>query len=171
MRITNRIMQNNAMYNINQNKIKEDKYNTQMATNKKINRASEDPIVAIRALRLRSNVSELTQYYEKNSKDAESWLKVTEDALSTVTELLTGAIAQANKGANKELTTTDLSAIITEMSELADEYYATGNVDYGGRYVFTGYRTDTPLTFTDKLMVFPTSAFPLIMRTVVTSSA
>ncbi len=150
MRITNRIMQNNAMYNINQNKIKEDKYNTQMATNKKINRASEDPIVAIRALRLRSNVSELTQYYEKNSKDAESWLKVTEDALSTVTELLTGAIAQANKGANKELTTTDLSAIITEMSELADEYYATGNVDYGGRYVFTGYRTDTSLTFTDK---------------------
>ena len=150
MRITNRIMQNNAMYNINQNKIKEDKYNTQMATNKKINRASEDPIVAIRALRLRSNVSELTQYYEKNSKDAESWLKVTEDALSTVTELLTSAIAQANKGANKELTTTDLSAIITEMSELADEYYATGNVDYGGRYVFTGYRTDTSLTFTDK---------------------
>ncbi|MBR5115673.1 MAG: hypothetical protein IK096_01280, partial [Lachnospiraceae bacterium] len=150
MRITNKIMQNNQMYNINQNKIKEDKYATQMSTNKKINRPSEDPIVAIRALRLRSNVSELTQYYEKNSKDAESWLKVTEDALSTVTDLLTSSIAQANKGSNKELTTTDLSAIIAEMNELSAEYYSTGNVDYGGRYVFTGYRTDTPLTFTDK---------------------
>ncbi len=150
MRITNKIMQNNQMYNINQNKIKEDKYATQMSTNKKINRPSEDPIVAIRALRLRSNVSELTQYYEKNSKDAESWLMVTEDALSTVTELLTSSIAQANKGSNKELTTTDLSAIIAEMNELSAEYYSTGNVDYGGRYVFTGYRTDTPLTFTDK---------------------
>ncbi|MBR4530160.1 MAG: hypothetical protein IKO80_07775 [Lachnospiraceae bacterium] len=150
MRITNKIMQNNQMYNINQNKIKEDKYATQMATNKKINRGSEDPVVAIRALRLRSNVSELTQYYEKNSKDAESWLKVTEDALSTVTELLTSSIAQANKGANKDLTTTDLAAIISEMTELSNEYYSTGNVDYGGRYVFTGYRTDTPLTFTDK---------------------
>ncbi|MCR5674558.1 MAG: hypothetical protein K6G16_02500 [Lachnospiraceae bacterium] len=150
MRITNKIMQNNQMYNINQNKIKEDKYATQMATNKKINRASEDPVVAIRALRLRSNVSELTQYYEKNSKDAESWLKVTEDALSTVTDVLTSSIALANKGANKDLTTTDLSAIIAEMTELSNEYYATGNVDYGGRYVFTGYRTDTPLTFTDR---------------------
>ncbi len=150
MRITNKIMQNNQMYNINQNKIKEDKYATQMSTNKKINRPSEDPIVAIRALRLRSNVSELTQYYEKNSKDAESWLKVTEDALSTVTDLLTSSIAQANKGSNKELTTTDLSAIIAEMNELSAEYYSTGNVDYGGRYVFTGYRTDTPLTFTEK---------------------
>lgn len=150
MRITNKIMQNNQMYNINQNKIKEDRYATQMATNKKINRASEDPVVAIRALRLRSSVSELTQYYEKNSKDAESWLKVTEDALSTVTDLLTSAIAQSNKGSNKDLTTTDLAAIISEMTELSAEYYSTGNVDYGGRYVFTGYRTDTPLTFTDK---------------------
>ena len=26
-------------------------------------------------------------------------------------------------------------------------FYATGNSDYAGRYVFTGYRTDTPLTF------------------------
>ncbi|MCR5178336.1 MAG: hypothetical protein K6C95_05065, partial [Lachnospiraceae bacterium] len=150
MRITNKIMQNNQMYNINQNKIKEDKYATQMSTNKKINRASEDPVVAIRALRLRSNVTELTQYYEKNSKDAESWLKVTEDALTNVTDLLTGAIAQANKGANKLLTSTDLDAIITEMTQLTEEYYSTGNVDYGGRYVFTGYRTDTSLTFTEK---------------------
>ena len=150
MRITNKIMQNNQMYNINQNKIKEDKYARQMSTKKKINRASEDPVVAIRALRLRSNVTELTQYYEKNSKDAESWLKVTEDALTNVTDLLTSAIGQANKGANKLLTSTDLSAIITEMTQLTEEYYSTGNVDYGGRYVFTGYRTDTPLTFMEK---------------------
>ena len=33
-------------------------------------------VVAIRALRLRSNVTEVTQYYSRNIPDAESWLNV-----------------------------------------------------------------------------------------------
>ena len=74
MRMTNKIMQNNSLYNINNNKILQDKLSTQMSTQKKITRPSDDPVVAIRALRLRSSVSELSQFYEKNSPDAESWL-------------------------------------------------------------------------------------------------
>ncbi len=147
MRITNKIMQNNSLYNINNNKVTEDQLNTMMSTGKKITRPSDDPVIAIRALRLRSNVTQLSQYYEKNAKDAESWLQVTADALSTVTDVLTDAVKQATKGANKDLTLDDLSIIITQMDALAKEYYSTGNVDYAGRYVFTGYRTDTALTF------------------------
>ncbi len=147
MRITNKIMQNNSLYNINNNKVNEDQLNTMMSTGKKITRPSDDPVIAIRALRLRSNVTQLSQYYEKNAKDAESWLDVTADALSTVTDVLTDCVKQATKGANKDLTIDDLSTIITQMDALAKEYYSTGNVDYAGRYVFTGYRTDTSLTF------------------------
>ena len=33
------------------------------------------------------------------------------------------------------------------MQALADEVYSTGDADYAGRYVFTGYRTDTSLSF------------------------
>lgn len=76
--MTNKIMQNNSLYNINNNKILRDKLSTMMATQKKITRPSDDPVVAIRALRLRTSVSELTQYYEKNAPDAESWLDVTD---------------------------------------------------------------------------------------------
>jgi len=147
MRITNKIMQNNSLYNINNNKVTEDQLNTMMSTGKKITRPSDDPVIAIRALRLRSNVSQLSQYYEKNAKDAESWLQVTADALSTITDVLTDCVKQATKGANKDLTLDDLDTIITQMDALAQEYYSTGNVDYAGRYVFTGYRTDTALTY------------------------
>ncbi|MCR5669749.1 MAG: hypothetical protein K6G10_01985 [Butyrivibrio sp.] len=147
MRITNKIMQNNSLYNINNNKISEDQLNTMMSTGKKITRPSDDPVIAIRALRLRSNVTQLSQYYEKNVKDAQSWLQVTADALSTVTSVLTDCVKQATKGSSKDLTIDDLDTIITQMSALSDEYYSTGNVDYAGRYVFTGYRTDTQLTF------------------------
>ena len=77
MRITNRIMQRNNLSNINTNKTYQDRLSTQMSSQKKINRPSDDPVVAIRALRLRSNVTEISQYYSKNIPDAESWLKVT----------------------------------------------------------------------------------------------
>ena len=103
MRMTNKIMQNNSLYNINNNKILRDKLSTMMATQKKITRPSDDPVVAIRALRLRTSVSELTQYYEKNAPDAESWLDVTTKALeNTVAEVLTNMKKVANKAANKE---------------------------------------------------------------------
>ena len=84
MRITNKIMQRNNLSNINTNKILEDKLTGQLSSEKKIIRPSDDPVIAIRALRLRSNVTEVTQYYSKNIPDAESWLKVTEDALSSL---------------------------------------------------------------------------------------
>lgn len=148
MRMTNKIMQNNSLYNINQNKLLQDKLSTQMSTQKKLTRPSDDPVVAIRALRLRSSVSELTQFYEKNAPDADSWLKVTSDGLGTVTSILTDLSKNANKGANKDLTADDLDIIVTQMKSLSEEFYATGNLDYAGRYVFTGYRTDTPLSFT-----------------------
>ena len=61
MRITNKIMQNNSLYNINNNKVSEDQLNTMMSTGKKITRPSDDPVIAIRALRLRSNVTQLSQ--------------------------------------------------------------------------------------------------------------
>jgi flagellar hook-associated protein 3 FlgL len=148
MRITNKIMQNNNLSNINANKVYEDKLTTQMSTEKKISRPSDDPVVAIRALRLRSSVTEITQYYSKNIPDANSWLEVTEDALSNLTSIVTDMISQCTKGSNGDLTTSDRQIILEQLQALGDEVYSTANADYAGRYVFSGYRTDTPISFT-----------------------
>lgn len=147
MRITAKIMQNNSLSNINTNKTLQDKLNTQMATEKKINRPSDDPVVAIRALRLRTNVSQVTQYYERNVPDADSWLQITEDALSTVSEVVTDMYDQCKKAASEKLTSVDRQTILDALKNLRDEVYSTGNADYAGRSVFTGYRTDSTLKF------------------------
>ena len=155
MRMTNQIMQNNSLYNINNNKILQDKLSTMMSTQKKLTRPSDDPVVAIRALRLRTSVSELSQYNDKNAKDADAWLTVTEDALSTASDIIGGSnglIKQMQKAANKDLTPTDINIIMEQIKSLRDEVYATANVDYAGRYIFTGYRTDTPLSFTKDVL-------------------
>ena len=147
MRITNKIMQRNNLSNINTNKVYQDKLSTQMSTQKKVSRPSDDPVVSIRALRLRSNVTEVTQYYSKNIPDAESWLDVTEDALKNLTQIMTNMISQCTKGSNGDLKTEDRQIILEQLKALGDEVYSTGDADYAGRYVFTGYRTDTSLSF------------------------
>ncbi|MDE7062881.1 MAG: flagellar hook-associated protein 3, partial [Lachnospiraceae bacterium] len=84
MRITNNMIMSNTKININGNKTSLDTLNNQMSSQKKISSPADDPVVAIRALRLRSNLSQINQYYEKNIPDAESWLEVTETALTNM---------------------------------------------------------------------------------------
>lgn len=148
MRMTNKIMRNNSIYNINQNKILQDQLTNQMTSQSKIVRPSDDPVVAIRALRLRSNVTTVTQYNDKNAEDAKQWLTLTEDALTTVNEVLNKLYEQAETGANKYQTSDTLKIIMEQMESLTKGFYASGNVDYAGRFIFSGYRTDTPVTFT-----------------------
>ncbi len=147
MRITNAMMINNTLSNINLNKLNVDKFNTQMSTEKKIQKPSDDPIVAVRALRFRSQLAELNQYLEKNIPDAESWLKLSEDALSGVSSTLSGMQAYMNQGANDTLDLTDRKAVIDTLTQFREQIYQDANFDYGGRRIFTGYKTDTDMTF------------------------
>ncbi|MBD5550128.1 MAG: hypothetical protein HDQ96_02980 [Lachnospiraceae bacterium] len=147
MRITNKIIQNNSLSNINLAKVAEDAKSSQVSSGKKIVRPSDDPIVAIRSLRLRSSVVEITQYYSRNAKDAEAWLKTTEDAMQQVTDVITDMITQYNKGANEYLTSNERDIILEQLRELQKQVYATGDADYAGRYIFTGYRTESSLMF------------------------
>lgn len=148
MRITNKIMRNNSAYNINQNKVLQDKLTNQMTNQSKIVRPSDDPVVAIRALRLRSNVAAVKQYNEKNAKDAEQWLDLTAGAMTTVDAVLTSLYEQSTETANKFNTSDDLRIHLSQMKQETAEFYTCANVDYAGRYVFSGYRTDLPVTFT-----------------------
>ena len=145
-------MTSNTKNNINLNKLNEDNLNTQMATGQKITRPSDDPVIAIRALRLNTNISQLNQYYEKNIPDADAWLKITETALSQTDGVFTSIKENLTTGASDTNTATDRQKILDSLKGMRDEIYSAGNADYAGRTVFTGYRTGESLTFlsTDK---------------------
>ncbi|MFP3153739.1 flagellar hook-associated protein FlgL [Lachnospiraceae bacterium ZAX-1] len=147
MRVTNAMITKNSMNNMNNNKIKVDYLNNQMSTQKKIARPSEDPIVAIRALRLRSDLSEINQYYEKNIPDAEAWLELTETALKNMKDSLQNIYAQCEYGATGTLTEQDRNSILQEIQASRKQFYNEGNADYAGRTIFTGYKTNSQLTF------------------------
>lgn len=147
MRITNRMMTNNMLYNINGNKNALALLEQQYATGAKIQKPSEDPIVAVRALKLRTNLSELTQYYKKNIPDAKAWMDVTESALTVVNDILTQVHTYCVQGSTDTLTADDRDSIVENLTQLKQQIYQEGDTNYAGRYVFTGYKTNTSLVF------------------------
>lgn len=151
MRITNKMMTNNMMSNINKNKLNMTTLEEQYSSGKKIQKPSDDPIVAVRALKLRTNLSELTQYYEKNIPDAQSWMDVTESSLTTINNILKQVNTYCVQGSSDTLTASDRSSLSENLKQMKEQIYQEGNANYAGRYVFSGYKTDSSLTFTEDM--------------------
>lgn len=144
MRITNSMLINNMMNSIGNNLTRMEKYQNQLSTGKKIQVPSDDPVVAARALKLRTDVAEIDQY-KRNSKDAQSWLDITESTMSNVGDVLQRARELAVQGANGTNTQDDTQKISEEIKQLRAQLIQLGNTTYAGRYIFSGYQTNTPL--------------------------
>jgi flagellar hook-associated protein 3 FlgL len=141
------MMINSTMADIQTNKNQLNTLDTQLSTQKKINRPSDDPIVAIRALRLRTNVNQVTQYLDKNVSDADSWLQTTEGALDEAYSVVSQLYAYCEQGASDSYSSSERSTLAASLENLKTAFYAEGDVEYAGRYCFTGYMTDTPLNY------------------------
>lgn len=147
IRITNKMMTNNTLNNVNTNKTLLDKISTQVSTQQKISRASEDPVVAIRALRLKSSLNSLNQYYSKNIPDAESWLDATSTALGNMSKCLDSMLSDTTKISSNQYSLSEKQALLDEFQNLREQIYEEGNADYCGRSILTGYKTNMDLAF------------------------
>jgi len=144
VRITNGMLVNNMVDNIGKNLIRLDKYQQQLATGKKIQVPSDDPVVASRALKLRTDVSKLDQF-KKNIEDAKSWLEYTDSTLAQVGDVLHRARELSVEGANGTLTPEDMQIVKAEIIELKNALVHLSNSSYAGRYIFSGFSTDKKL--------------------------
>lgn len=151
MRITNGMMMNTTKTNINNNKVSVDRLNTQMSTQKKITKPSDNPLIAIKSLRLSTTLSQINQYYGNNIKDAQSWMDVTETALTNMKDILTDAYRLAVNGSTGTMTDEDRNTVLTQLKSLSSQLYAEANADYADRTVFSGYKTNSTVTFQDAL--------------------
>ncbi len=144
MRITNNMLINNMLSNLNTNLNRMNKYQNQLATGKKISLPSDDPIVASRALKLRTDVAEIEQY-QRNVDDATSWMEITETTLGQMGDVMHRVRELTVQGANGTSTPDDLNKIKQEMDQLKIQMTHLANTSYAGRYIFSGYKTDKPL--------------------------
>ena len=102
MRVTNGMMRTNSMLNMQKNKVSYDKYLQQYNTQKKIQRPSDDPTIAVRALKYRTTLVEIEQF-QRNIDDATSWMDATETAIKDVDAVLEAALGIDSDALTKPL--------------------------------------------------------------------
>ena len=144
MRITNNMLINNVLLNVSNNLNRTQKYQSQLATGKKITMPSDDPIVASKALKLRTDVAEILQY-RRNCDDATSWMDITEATLNQIGEVIHQFREISVQAANGTNTEDDIEKIRTEAEELKTQLIHLANTTYAGRHIFSGFKTDKPL--------------------------
>lgn len=149
MRVTNLMMTNNALFNLQKQEQRLNRLDQQYTTQKKISTPSEDPIIATRALKLNTTYSEVTQYVTKNIPDAVAWMSMTQSALDNTASILSSIYEKCVQGNTDGLEDVDRKAIATSLAEYRDQIYQEGTSSYSGRFLFTGFKTDTNLVFTE----------------------
>lgn len=119
-----------------------EKSQEQLASGKRINRPSDDPVGLVYSLRLRTALTELDQY-SSNAEDAKSWLDTTDSALDESGTILQRIRELAVNAASDQLTQTERDAITQEVQQLKQQLVQVGNTTYAGKYVFSGTQTLT----------------------------
>ena len=137
MRVTNNMMVDQLRRNLLINQRSMYDKQDQLATGKRIRRASDDPILSSRVLKYSTDLSELGQY-ERNTTDALSWLEITESAVYDNVQLLQRARELSVQAANGTNSADDTKKIAEEIKGLTKQLIGNGNLTYAGRYIFSG---------------------------------
>lgn len=151
MRVTNSMISNSSQVHIGNAKNLLMLRQNQYSTGKKIQRPSDDPTVAIRALQLRTTYAQIEQYHDRNVGDAMDWMSATEQALKNIagpTGILVNMKGYLNQGANDPLDVKQRNSVLSTLKEYAEAVFEDeANQKFSDRYIFTGYRTDTSMVF------------------------
>ncbi|MGE0174087.1 MAG: flagellar hook-associated protein FlgL [Oligoflexales bacterium] len=114
-----------------------------LSTQKKINAVSDDPVSAARVIQERGRLKNLEQY-QKNILYSRGYLERTESAISGIHDGLIRAKELAIAMSNDTYDYDSRDAAAREIKEVIDGIVSLGNTTYGNRYVFGGFRTQTP---------------------------
>jgi flagellar hook-associated protein 3 FlgL len=133
-----------ANYNRNQNEaqLRLNKFQTQLATQRKITRLSEDPVNIVKSLNARSRLYDVEQF-RKNISDAKAWLTQTEYALMELNEVVKRAYELGVQAANDTNTDDDRGAIASEIRELRNHIATLSGTTLGDKFIFGGYNVSS----------------------------
>jgi flagellar hook-associated protein 3 FlgL len=143
MRVTQGMMNLQLLRNLSTNNERMSVLQDQLASGKKINSPSDDPVGVGYALRYHAYLSHNEQF-KSNATDATSFIEFTDSTLNQVNDVLQRARELAVQGANGTLTVDDRNAIKSEVDQLYDQLVQLGNTQFNGKYIFNGSQTDLP---------------------------
>ncbi len=142
MRITNLMMTNQAIQNMAQNLEKVSNLQSKIASNKRFQVPSDDPLHASTSLNLRSQLQTLESYSETASL-TENWQTATDNAFDQLEQIAVHANELILSSLNDTLSGSERANTLgAEMQELIAEAVEVGNTSVNGQYIFSGYQVN-----------------------------
>lgn len=143
MRIADKMQYNQVNQNLTKNRTEMSELQNQAATQKRINKPSDDPLSATRVLGARTE-ERGNQQYVKNINNAKSFLEFTDQSLAELSEILMRAkelaVSQSNDASGNEQSR---QVTASELEQIYNQSVQIGNRKLGERYIFGGYKTQT----------------------------
>jgi flagellar hook-associated protein 3 FlgL len=141
IRVTLGMLNNQFVRNLNNNMLRTETLQNQLASGKMINAPSDDPVGITFAMRYRSEIAANDQY-KLNLSSAVSFLENVDTTLDQtnslwqrVRELTVQAMNDTNSAQSRE-------SIAQELDQLRLEFINVGNTSYNGKFMFSGQTID-----------------------------
>jgi flagellar hook-associated protein 3 FlgL len=142
MRVTQRMIMDNAVQYMTSNLEKLQEYQEKVASGKEFQRVSDNPSGATTALNLRSTLA-TSQTYLDTADLTDGWMTATDDALSQILDIAKRAIDLTRQGVSDTEGDTQRETYATELNTLLDQAIDVANTTHLGNYIFAGFKTTT----------------------------
>ncbi|MBS1256829.1 MAG: Flagellar filament 30.7 kDa core protein [Deltaproteobacteria bacterium] len=143
MRVTEVTKRDHVVDNIQRSSGKLQDIQMQMASGRRLNKTSDDPIGAARSQDIVTTISSQNQLLQ-NIEDNVAWLQRSEQEITHINEILgkirTLALSQAGSDSNEE----SRQMVAREFSAARKSLFDAGNAREGKLYVFSGIKSLTP---------------------------
>lgn len=123
------------------NQSKLDKYMEQLYTGKKISRPSDDPVIAMKGMNYRTQVTEIEQY-KRNINEVHHWMDNSDASLDKATQAMHRISELAVQASNSTYSDDELQSIQEEVKQLKAHLIDIGNTNVNGMHIFNGTNTD-----------------------------
>ncbi|MGY1732360.1 flagellar hook-associated protein FlgL [Geodermatophilus sp. SYSU D01045] len=137
MRITQRAVAQTALQGLNRNLADLGKLQEQLTSGKVVSRPSDSPTAVNRSLQIRKDQA-ATEQYARGISDAQSWMEITDTALTSVITQVRRVRDLTVQATNGTMTESSRTAIATEVAALRESLLGLANENVDGRPVFGG---------------------------------
>jgi flagellar hook-associated protein 3 FlgL len=134
------MISNNMLRNVSKSYSNLDKYMNQLSTGKKISKPSEDPVVAMKGMSYRSQVSNIEQY-QRNINEVHNWLDNSDAAMNETTKVLQRIEELTVQASNGTYDTAERKSISAEIDQLIENLAEVANTKVNNKHLFNGTNT------------------------------
>lgn len=151
MRVTQSMLANNLLRNLNNSYNKMSSLQTQIDSGSIINRPSDDPVVAIKSIAHKRSL-EKNQQFQRNMNTVTKWVDSTDSTLDQTGESIKRTQEIVTQLANDTNTAEDRSKLVIELKQIQEHLRDLANTQVEGQYLFSGTNTQSPLFKKDGTM-------------------